>query len=613
MAHGNIPANIESIVNNLDSITWEQAIFEAITNSLQANATNIDIKFISNTFDYNDTSKYIDSLLIVDNGDGFHKDNTESFQEYGSQYKRKQLKISAKGIGRFLYLKIFDKVHIESLDKKIDFSIDKDISVTTLNANTYDKTSVNFTSPKLQFVVDYEKLTQNIKEHFIAYFKLLKTKEIQISIFENSIKKFKVKSTEIPIFKSKLFKINNHDFNIDYVFNHDELTKTEGYYCAGNRVVLKNSNLDTNKKLKAFSDIHILYLISSPYLDETVYGTRDNFDIMPVRVNQQSTYGNTSWKNIQDEIKNQIRIIAHENNIDIDEISRLNLNKSIHEAPYLAHYLKTNEDGYSVKELIDGARNELENDKELLRKNVNIANDFNRLLSIVTQAELVEYVYDRQRIIKKLQDLTDDEVLEKEIHNLFMKQHTVDEQGNYKTNHLWLFDDRFMTYDKVFSEAQMNEMFPELIKNTKRPDILSLSVISNTYTKEDITDIVIIELKRPDENIDPAGAETQLLRYSRYINDANKKEKIRIWTYAFLKFNEETEFDLDNRSYNKIPVQGQYPIYYKYYENPNTIINFLDYRSMAQDANNRNKTFMKILNGEMLTIDESINRAESFE
>ena len=45
MAHGNIPANIESIVSNLDSITWEQAIFEAVTNSLQANATNIDIKF----------------------------------------------------------------------------------------------------------------------------------------------------------------------------------------------------------------------------------------------------------------------------------------------------------------------------------------------------------------------------------------------------------------------------------------------------------------------------------------------------------------------------------------------------------------------------------------
>jgi len=187
--------------------------------------------------------------------------------------------------------------------------------------------------------------------------------------------------------------------------------------------------------------------------------------------------------------------------------------------------------------------------------------------------------------------------LEKEIHNLFMQQRTSDTKEDYRTNNLWLFDDRFMTYDKIFSEAQIKDIFPNLIANTKRPDILSLSIVSNSYNQEEITDIVIIELKRPNEDIEPSGAETQLLRYSRYINESRDNNKIRIWTYAFLKFNEETEFDLDNRSYNKIPIQGEYPIYYRYYEKPNTIINFLDYRAMAIDANNRNKTFMKILGG----------------
>lgn len=84
------------------------------------------------------------------------------------------------------------------------------------------------------------------------------------------------------------------------------------------------------------------------------------------------------------------------------------------------------------------------------------------------------------------------------------------------------------------------------------------------------------------------------------INDSREENKIRIWTYAFLKFNKETEFDLDNKNYNKIPTNGAYPIYYRYYEKPNTIINFIDYRSLAYDADTRNKTFMKILNGETL-------------
>lgn len=93
------------------------------------------------------------------------------------------------------------------------------------------------------------------------------------------------------------------------------------------------------------------------------------------------------------------------------------------------------------------------------------------------------------------------------------------------------------------------------------------------------------------------------MRYARYINDAREHNKIRVWTYAFLKFNKETEFDLDNKSYNKIPTQGGFPIYYKYHEKPNTIINFIDYKALAFDADTRNQTFLKILNGNSITKD----------
>ena len=53
-----------------------------------------------------------------------------------------------------------------------------------------------------------------------------------------------------------------------------------------------------------------------------------------------------------------------------------------------------------------------------------------------------------------------------------------------------------------------------------------------------------------------------------------------------------------DKGYNKIPTHSKYPIYYYYFKNRNTIINFMDYRALASDANNRNKTFMKILKGE---------------
>jgi len=607
MNKGKAIVTIESIVDDLPPINYKQVLYEAITNSIQAKATNIDIKFIYSILDFDkkdikDNEKILDSIEITDNGIGFIDKNIEAFKEYKTKNK---LNMGCKGVGRFLYLKLFNKVEIESLDKKIDFVVDKDIQAYT-QKSYFDKTIVKLLEPKSKITIDYQSLENDIKEHFIAYFKLLKDnkKDVQISVYEDDTKKFTIQSSEIPNFITKDFKIQNHNFTMSYIFDNKKLPN-EGYYCAGKRVVKKNSELDSNKKIKLFKQFNILFLLESQYLDENVkQDTRDDFTIYPKRRNDD-IFSNISWEEIQDQLKYAIEEIAKENNIDLIKIAKEYRNIAIDKAPYLGFYIGNNNDILESDELINQAKKELENDKEYLRKKDNLQNsDFNKKLSLVTQTELAEYIYDREKTIEKLMQLTNNNSLEEEIHNLFMEQYTIDDKENYKANNLWLFDDRFMTYDKVFSEAQLKNIFPELIENTKRPDILSLSIVSNTYTKEEITDIVIIELKRADENIDPAGAETQLLRYSRYINSKYQNNKIRIWTYAFLRFNDDTEFDLDNRSYNKIPVSGCYPIYYKYYEKPNTIINFLDYRTLAQDAKLRNKTFMKILKGEKFVHNE---------
>lgn len=165
---GTVPASIETIVNDLQDVTWEQVVFEAITNSLQANSTIININF--NLFSLEvSTKRYVDQLIIEDNGDGFIPNNIESFQNYRSQLKRD---LGCKGIGRFLYLKIFEKVQIESLDKHIDFVINRDIKVSDLESKT-QSTKVFFNNPKKQFFVNFEKLEQDLKDHFIAYFKLM--------------------------------------------------------------------------------------------------------------------------------------------------------------------------------------------------------------------------------------------------------------------------------------------------------------------------------------------------------------------------------------------------------------------------------------------------------
>ncbi|MFY4862098.1 ATP-binding protein [Aliarcobacter butzleri] len=587
---GKVEASIDNIINDLQEIKWEQVIFEAVTNSLQANAININIKFYSNSLEVTE-KKYIDQIIIEDDGEGFTEKNIESFKNYRSPLKRD---LGCKGIGRFLYLKIFEKIQIKSLDKCLDFVIDKDIKVSNLETKI-ETTKVYFNVPKKKFYVNYEKLEQDLKDHFIAYFKLKENenKKININIFKDDNSERIIKSTDIPKFETVKFKINTHEFILDYVVNDKNIKDYDGFYCANNRVVIKNSYLESKKKFNFFKNINILFLLSSKYFDNNVNETRDDLTIMPKRTINNDLFGNISWEDIHYQLAIQFKEIAKKKNIDIDGEAKKSLNKARKKAPFLAFYLMDNENGLDEEDLLKQAKKEFEDDKEKLRNNC--SDDFDKLLGIVNQAELAEYIFDRQKKIEQLKTLATDEALEKEIHNLFMKQKTQDEIRNYKSNNLWLFDDRFMAYDKIFSDKQIKKIFPKLSQNIERPDILS--IVSNTYEKEYITDIVIIELKKPDDKITPARAEEQLIDYASYVNSSRQENKIRVWTYAFLKFNEEIENKLKRKSYNQIPTHSQYPIYYRYWEEPNTIINFIDYKSLAFDADTRNKTFMKILNG----------------
>jgi hypothetical protein len=48
MSSGKVEASIANIVNDLPAVSWQQIIYEAITNAIQAKATEIKINFLHN-------------------------------------------------------------------------------------------------------------------------------------------------------------------------------------------------------------------------------------------------------------------------------------------------------------------------------------------------------------------------------------------------------------------------------------------------------------------------------------------------------------------------------------------------------------------------------------
>ena len=93
--------NLKRAVDNLSkkNLKFFQPMYEAITNSLEAGATRIEINILDETTFDGITAK-IKGYSIVDNGEGFTNKNIESFLELWSD---KKLEFGCKGSGRFTY------------------------------------------------------------------------------------------------------------------------------------------------------------------------------------------------------------------------------------------------------------------------------------------------------------------------------------------------------------------------------------------------------------------------------------------------------------------------------------------------------------------------------
>ncbi|EIZ0998024.1 ATP-binding protein [Campylobacter coli] len=590
--------NIERVVDDLKNIKLNNVFFEAITNSIQARATRIDIKIYSSSL-HEDKEKilpYIERIEIVDNGDGFDEENLKSFKEYGSKHK---ISLGCKGVGRFVYLKLFKYIDIKSKDVEFSFDVNGVKNEKKVNNS---KTKISFLEPKGNIPIDFKDLERAIKEHFLAYFLMHHkntTQPIEINIYNNDKLKYNILSNQIPIFKERQFGIGKYSFTLTYAYDNKELDN-EGYYVADRRVVSKNSDLKNGEKYNLFKDneLKIYFILESEYFDKNVNDERNELSIYPKQKNTLQFY-DLCWEDIHNGLDIQLKEIYKENGLDIDKIIKENKKEAIKNFPYLGAYFKNSVE-LNLEKMQKNAEKEFEKDKVFLRNEDNKKDkDYEVKLSKVTQAELAEYVFDRNRLIQKLKEYVKNKSIEEEVHNLFVPKHTKNEKQNYKTNHLWLFDDRFMSYDKIFSDIQIKNIFPELHENIERPDILS--IISNTYEKEKITDILLIEFKKPEENRDYfPKANRQLQNYASLINQTDSAKKLRIWAYAFLKFNDEILKDLINDDYNQIYTQSSFPICYKYNKANNIVINFMDYNSLICDAENRNKLFLDILQGKHL-------------
>ncbi len=300
-------------------------VFEAIINSIDAinerglnGKGEINVKIIRETdfFSSEDISEdkkdertkpKIQSFEIEDNGVGFTDQNYRSFNLADSTYKES---LGGKGLGRFNWLKAFEKVEINSVYEEneerrvrnFDFSVQNFIE---LKSNERTNSDIKTTVKLIGFKEDYrqvnsafktaKKISQRILEHFLSYYIAEKAPSIIVKDGEetfylkddyNKIKE-NISQEEIEILGKKflishvkLFETTKENHNIVFCANERDVDSTSLEKLLGTSFLFDNNG---NK-------FYYAAYVSSVYLNKRVDSYRNRFDI-PNKGDGENLYG----------------------------------------------------------------------------------------------------------------------------------------------------------------------------------------------------------------------------------------------------------------------------------------------------------------------------------
>ena len=601
----------------------EMVFIEAIANSIDANATKIDIDISIEALDKPETLK----IKITDNGGGFTDERYEKFC--------KLLKVEEdthKGVGRLVYLCYFDKISISSkydnkhrtftYDTEFDED-DSDMQEVPMAESIYE-TIIAFEDCSLQRLSSYttispEYLRKRIFEEFYPRLYLMKQdkKELVISI---NLDVQKVKKKQIicvrhtQILLSDIPELKEVDVNTDtirmfentklnYSIKKEENSQVPTSIITGLCIDNRTYNLQDVVSVENFPPgYELVFLLSSTMFTGQVDPSRQTLTLNEAVKKQVIKIFRDKISEI---IQKEIPTIKERN-----QQTKESLSKSY---PHLIGYFTEDEIGVIArsKSIEEAQQKFIRDQKEILEATTLTDDKYDKALELSSRS-LTEYVLYREKIIGKLESITDKDS-ETDIHNLILpksvvlKDHT--DLSSIYSNNLWLLDDKYMTYTTAMSNKTMKEIIEEITeeaseeKDTTAPD---LAVIFSNNPDENggkKVDVVIVELKK--RGIKLAKTEeviSQLKQRAIKLMKYYPNKIQRIWFYGIVEFNDDFKLSLKNEEYT--PLYSKDSLYYK--ENkiylsvddeiPHLIGTYiLSIDAFIDDAKARNSTFLQIL------------------
>lgn len=518
----------------------------------------------------------IASIVVEDNGIGMDDDNLKSFTEADSDHK---LSIGGKGLGRFVCLKAFKWLSVESSFKDKDGSFKKRfinlkntrVGFEDFNEKPLEREVFKTVCTLHDFIDKYQKFSpkslSEIAIRIITHFQLyyMRGEAPTIVVYNQNGESIELSSKYNTLFNAKItdkvFKIGENTFTV-YLSKANSANSHRLHFCAQNRSVIDDwlgrYIIELGKTPIRDNDEIFYYtaFVVSTILDECVSNERTGFVFPDVDDEEDGSTEDISLSIIR---KKAVATIESLISDYIEQVrnAKIECYRDVVNAEFPQYRAVLSHKEERVK-LLPSDLNKQELDYELYKieaewkaeikrmgaeileqkKDVTTTEEYKQLyedylteMNEIGQSELARYVVHRKSIIDLLDILTEREGLEDKyanedlVHCVFFPIKSTSDVISYEKQNLWLLDERLSYHSYLASDKMFLSMDGiEVTENDKdRPDLL---ILNNAFAFSEDNDapyqsISIVEFKKPerDNYVDNDEKKNPLDQVEQYVED----------------------------------------------------------------------------------------------
>lgn len=517
----------------------------------------------------------ITGFVVLDNGEGFHDANMESFETLDSEYKSKH---GCRGVGRLLWLKAFMKVEVAShycdadgrmKDREFEFSATRGVCRSLVRDSSAPETGaevrlLNFDEVYRQHAPKSAlPIAKDILEHCLWYFvrpggapNVTVVDDGEHIELHSVYDEYMLSSSN-----AQAITVKNHRFDLVHLrLKAGSKPTPQLNWCAANRVVLEE-NLSgrvagLHGRLRD-GDNEFVYacFLMSPFLDSAVRPERTGFDIPDV-TDAALDEDDPSMSDIREAALMAVEQYLHSILAAVREAGRARVERFVADKapryrPILRHI---SEDKLSVDPAIGDKELELQLhryltdlESELLAEGQHVldAEDIHgqeyserlqgylQRVDDIKKSDLAAYVSRRRVILDLLAKAvrangSGTYAREDVVHTLIMPMRITSDDPASAASNLWVIDERLAFHDFLASDKPIKSMPITESVSPLEPDLLALQVNDGPVLVSEgeslpLASIVVVEIKRPMRNDAAPGREKDpLFQALKYLEEVRE-------------------------------------------------------------------------------------------